>query len=362
VVAQELDVGTGIGHWRARRRRAGDAAALVVAGRLQGRNLATGEAGPSPATRGTGGIDATPVASRLAVAARVALPGPAVFVAVGEGAVWVLLEQGGLLRVDPDRHQVTGRLELGASGGGRTVGPLVVGAGAVWVGTREATMTARIDPVRLRVTARFPGHVFAVARGMLWSFCCRRGDKVMGFGRIDARTLRPRPPLLIKDTTGRRQPAGWFAVGADAVYTVAWGDQRLWRVPLVGGPARAVARVGGFRYGLAADAGAVWVLSGTGEPGGGRDRSGRCGAWRSAPARSPRPPSCRTWMLARSTPRSGLWLATAWSGWPARTRAGCSVAGSCCGSMPPLGGWPGGFATRAGSSGRCWPPVRARRG
>jgi hypothetical protein len=249
--------------------------ALVVAGRLQGHNLGTGEAGPSSATRGTVGTDVSPVASGLTVAARVALPGPAVFVAVGEGAVWVLLEQGTLLRVDPDRHQVTGHLELGTPSGSRTVGPLAVGAGAVWVGTREATVTARIDPVRLRVTARVAGHVFAVARGALWSFCCRRGDKVMGFGRVDARTLRPRPPLLVKDTTGRRQPAGWFAVGADAVYTVAWGDQRLLRVPLVGGPARAVARVGGFPYGLAADAGAVWLLSGTGEPGSGRDQSGR---------------------------------------------------------------------------------------
>jgi hypothetical protein len=249
--------------------------ALVVVGRLQGRDLGTGDPERSPATRGTAGTDASPVASGLAVAGRIALPGPAVFVAVGEGAVWVLLEQGTLLRVDPDRHQVTGRLELRASSGAMTAGPLAVGAGAVWVGTREGRVTARIDPLGLRVTARFPGHVFAVARGVLWSSCCRRGDLVMGFGRVDARTLRPRPPLLVKDVTGRRQPVGWFAVGTDAVHTVAWGDQRLWRVPLVGGPARAVARVGGFPYGLAADAGAVWLLSGTGEPGRGRDRSGR---------------------------------------------------------------------------------------
>jgi hypothetical protein len=171
---------------------------------------------------------------------------------------------------------VTGHLELGASSGGMTVGPLAVGAGAVWVGTGDGgTVTVRVDPVRLRVTARSGGHVALVARGVLWSFCCRRGDKVMGFSRVDARTLRARPPLLVRDASGRRQPVGWFAVGADAVYTVAWGDQRLWRVPLAGGPARAVARVGGFPYGLAADAGAVWLLSGTGEPGSGRDRTGR---------------------------------------------------------------------------------------
>jgi hypothetical protein len=47
---------------------------------------------------------------------------------------------------------VTGRLELGAP-----TGPLAVGAGAVWVGNGQATVTARVDSVRLRVTARFGG-------------------------------------------------------------------------------------------------------------------------------------------------------------------------------------------------------------
>jgi hypothetical protein len=152
------------------------------------------------------------------------------------------------------------------------VGPLTVGAGAVWVGTGDGR-TARVDPVGLRVTARFDGQVL-IARGVLWSYCCRRGEEAMGFGRTDARTLRPRPPLLVTDGSGRRQPVGWLAVGADAVWTQAFEEQRLWRVPLTGGPARAV-RVPGLAYGLAADAGAVWVLSGTGGLGAPHDRSGR---------------------------------------------------------------------------------------
>jgi len=89
--------------------------ALVVVGRLQAGNLAQGDAGGSQPTTSTVRTDATPVASGLAVTGRVALPGPAaavaVAVAVGEDAVWVLLEHGTLLRVDPDRHRVTGRLE-----------------------------------------------------------------------------------------------------------------------------------------------------------------------------------------------------------------------------------------------------------
>ena len=243
--------------------------ALVVVGRLQGRNLPEGDAAGSQPTTSTVPTDATPVASGLAVAGRVALPGPAAAVAVGEGAIWVLLEHGTLLRVDPDRHRVTGRLELGAP-----TGPLAVGAGAVWVGNGQATVTARVDPVRLRVTARFGGYVVAVAHGVLWSYCCRRGYQPMGFSRIDARTLGPRPPLVVTDASGRRQPVGRLAVGTDAVWTQTPEDERLWRVPLGRGPARAV-RVPGTGYGLAADAGAVWVLSGTDPPGSEPDRTGR---------------------------------------------------------------------------------------
>jgi hypothetical protein len=247
--------------------------ALVVVGRLQGGNLPGSDAG-APRTTSTTVADTTPVASGLAVAGRVALPGPAAAVAVGEGAVWVLLEEGTLLRVDPDRHQVTGRLELGGRAR-RGLGRLAVGAGAVWVTMREGTVSARVDPVHVRLTAQLRGQVMLVADGVLWSSCCPRGDEVAGFGRVDARTLRPRPPLVVADAAGRHPPVGWFAVGVDAVWTAAFEDQRVWRVPLAGGPARAVARLHGHGYGLVAGDGAVWVLSATGEPGDPLDRSAR---------------------------------------------------------------------------------------
>jgi hypothetical protein len=246
--------------------------ALVVVGRLQGRNLGGDEAGPAGTTRVTAGSADRAAASGLVVAGRVALPGQPFAVAVGEDAVWVLLGQGTLLRVDPDRHRVTGRLELGAP-----TGPLAVGAGAVWVGNGQATVTARVDPVRLRVTARFDHYVVAVAHGALWSYCCRRGDKPMGLSRVDARTLRPRPPLVVTDASGRRHPVGRFAVGGGAVWTQAPEGERVWRVPLTGGPAMAIG-VSGSGYGLAADARAAWVLSGTSDPGIEPDRTGRL--WR----------------------------------------------------------------------------------
>jgi hypothetical protein len=74
--------------------------ALVVVGRLQGRHLGGDKAGPAATTSVTVGSADDNVASGLVVAGRVALPGQPVAMAVGEGAVWVLL-QGALLRVDP---------------------------------------------------------------------------------------------------------------------------------------------------------------------------------------------------------------------------------------------------------------------
>jgi hypothetical protein len=63
------------------------------------------------------------------VTGRMALPGQPAAVVVGEGAIWVLLEQGTLLRVDPDRHQVTSRLQLEVPTGDMPLGPWDVGVG-----------------------------------------------------------------------------------------------------------------------------------------------------------------------------------------------------------------------------------------
>jgi hypothetical protein len=99
-------------------------------------------------------------------------------------------------------------------------------------------------------------------------------DEMMGFGRVDARTLHARPPLVVTDASGRSQPVGALAVGTDAVWTLPLKGGRLSRVPLAGGAARALP-VAGFPYGLAVDGGAMWVLSGRGNPGSGLDRTGR---------------------------------------------------------------------------------------
>jgi streptogramin lyase len=187
--------------------------------------------------------------------------------------VWVLLEQGTLLRVDPDRHRVTGRLQLEAPAGGVPAGPLAVGAGAVWVGVRGARVTVRVDPVRLRVTGRLGGRVAAVARGLVWSYCCPSGDKFMGFGRIDARTLRPRPPLVVTDP-GRV----WLLSGSGDPDRQRDSTVRLRRLDQRRGQVTATIslpqlEVGAFRgpLGLTPGAGAVWVA---GPPAGGLQGGG----------------------------------------------------------------------------------------
>jgi hypothetical protein len=66
--------------------------ALVVVGRLQTGHLSEGDASGSQLTKRTVRTDATPVASGLAVTGRVTLSGQVEAVAVGEDAVWVLLD------------------------------------------------------------------------------------------------------------------------------------------------------------------------------------------------------------------------------------------------------------------------------
>ena len=275
--------------------------------------------------------------------------------------MWVLLEQGALLRVDPTGHQVTGSVDLAPTGGGQVFGLVTAGQDAVWVGGGTATL--RVDPVRLRVTARFGGSALdhsalLAAGGALWSYCCQREGEVLGLGRTDARTLRPDTPLVLVDESGRRKPLGRFAVAADAVWVEGGRDERLWRMPLAGGRARAV-RVLGFAqgiFGVAVGEGAVWVLSGA------------AGAW----------PNQTGWLL-RLDPRSGRVTATTplpqlfanqtvgpvvggdvvWVvGQSSQLRQG----GSVLLRIDPASGRVTGWSAAGSRSRACWPPARVGHG
>jgi streptogramin lyase len=246
---------------------------LAVAGRLQSWDPGAGGAGPSAPAAATAAPDSS---SGLSVAGRVRLPGQPAAVAVGEGAAWVLLEGNRLLRVDVERHQVTGSVDLTRPGDGGFGTPLAVGEGAVWVSAWDGReVTLRIDPVSLRETARFGRRAVAAGGGALWSYCCRHGSDFLGLGRTDARTLRPGTPLRLADAAGRRQPVGRFAVGEGAVWVHGAQDRRVWRVPLAAGQPRSTP-VPGVPYGIAAGAGAAWMLSGpAGSDGSRPELSGR---------------------------------------------------------------------------------------
>jgi hypothetical protein len=117
--------------------------------------------------------------------------------------------------------------------------------------------------------------------------------------------------------------------------TQAYKEEWVWRVPMAGGPAHAVVRVSGFAYGLAADESAAWMLSSTSDPVNQPDRTGRLRRLDQrtgeVTATTPLPD------LAASLAVGPVWAA-ARSGWPARTRGCCTVAASCCGSIPPPAG------------------------
>jgi hypothetical protein len=185
-----------------------------------------------------------------------------------------------------------------------------------------------------------------------------RGDKAMGVGRVDARTLRPRPPLVVTDASGRRHPVGRFAVGGGAVWTQVPEQERVWRVPLAGGQARAIG-VSGFGYGLAADGRAAWVLSGASDPGIAPDRTGRLrrldrrtGA---VTATTPLPDLAANLAVGPVVGDGAVWLA----GPSTRLQQG---GGILLWVDPASGRLPGGSGVRWGSARTCSPPGHGGRG
>jgi hypothetical protein len=187
----------------------------------------------------------------------------------------VVMLQGALLRVDPDRHRVTGSVELGPPAGDMTVGPLAVGAGAVWVGTGDgARVTARVDPVSLRVT----GDSAAMWRWWL-AGCCGRPAARAGTRSWGSTASMPARCVPIRRWWSRTPRAGATRSDGSPSAAAPCGPRGPRRSGCGGCRWRAVGPgaigVSGFAYGLAADERAAWVLSGTSDPGIEPDRTGR---------------------------------------------------------------------------------------
>jgi hypothetical protein len=208
-----------------------------------------------------------PATNRIAARIRVGRPQESpIAIAATAGAVWVV-DFGGaqVLRVDPATNRVVARIPVRGGAGG-----IATGAGAVWVtsgegGDQHHGWVQRIDPSRNRVVA-----TSAVPSGMLWDIDVDGpsvwvGSELGGLFRIDAHTSRV---TTIRKPGGAPEGGGGgvghLAAGAGAVWVAS--DGQLQRRDARSG--HVVATIpwadGSFAARGAVGAGGVWFSSGQG--------------------------------------------------------------------------------------------------
>jgi virginiamycin B lyase len=137
----------------------------------------------------------------------------------------------------PDRW-ATAQIEVGHGGG-----PLVFGAGSLWVGAWRDHQVARVDPRSNRVVARFPAGGrnpagLAVGAGTIWVVHPDTDEVVRldpGTGRVVARIKLGRLPFQVAPGDRRFLPslvavgagAGWVATGRGAVARIDLASNRV---------------------------------------------------------------------------------------------------------------------------------------
>jgi hypothetical protein len=243
-------------------------ALLVLVGRVQ--RFAPPVTEPPAGTVLPARVAARPLegAARLHIGPPVVpIGGEAFPVAVGEGAVWVVLH-GELVRVDPYRNRVAARVQVSLPK--RVSDVLLAGGGTVWVATSAGEV--RVDPRTGRVLGTVPtngrGVPVAVEGGSLWWLAC---DGTAAAGRCWL--LRRDPPTLAVTTVlSVPEPVvPGVAVEGGSAWVLSGTGPGLWRLPMAGGaaarlvlplltppaPAQAVARGTAVASGF----GAVWVLT-----------------------------------------------------------------------------------------------------
>jgi streptogramin lyase len=187
--------------------------------------------------------------------------------AVGEGSVWVAVNQGRTLVVleigpalgDLRRTITLHEAEVGSLSVERETVVLAIGEGSVWALERARGEVTRIDPatdVAAPIAEGFEALSLAVGVGSVWL-----GGRT-GVTRLDPGTgteLATAPVPNVEDS-----PTISIAVGAAAVWFAGSSQPRLWRLT----PAGAIldsTRVGARPSALAVgDNGIVWVASSTG--------------------------------------------------------------------------------------------------
>jgi hypothetical protein len=218
-------------------------------------------------------LPATLVARPLEVAARLHIGPPvdpigaeAFPVAVGEGAVWVVLH-GDLVRVDPHRDRVAARVRVSLP---EQAVDVQVAGGRVWV-TTTAGMVG-VDQRSGRVLGTVPnsgrGSLVAAEDGSLWWLACQ-GPAWAGRCRLQRRdppTLAVAAVLSIPEAV-----IPGVAVQRGSVWVLSGAGPGLWRLrvaggapvrvalPLVSSPAPTRAMAHGTA--VASGFGAVWVLT-----------------------------------------------------------------------------------------------------
>lgn len=149
----------------------------------------------------------------VVAAALAALPAPALVArvptgagpcdaAAAFGALWVAVDSGALVRIDPRTSRVVRRV-----GVGRGACSVAAGAGALWVGNYRDATVRRVDPRtgavrRIRVGAA-PFDV-VVAFGRVWVTCWEAGE----LDEIDPRSLS-----IVRRVVVGPRPAGLLALG-----------------------------------------------------------------------------------------------------------------------------------------------------
>jgi YVTN family beta-propeller protein len=175
-------------------------------------------------------------------------------VAAGAGAVWVIdAGRGTLSRLDPVTGSVTRVVPVGPSPNG-----VEVSGDAVWVASAVSPQLLKVSPTGDRVLdtvpLRAPGSALAVGAGSVWVAVADR-DAV---AKVDARSSR------VEWIAVGSRPTG-ISVTEDAAWVANSGANTVSRIDSRTGEVEATVRVPERPYRIAADADGVWVTS-LGEP------------------------------------------------------------------------------------------------
>jgi DNA-binding beta-propeller fold protein YncE len=205
------------------------------------------------------------------IAARIPLERQPVGIVAGEGSVWIENEDNSVSRIDPQTNTVVATIQLERKG--RRV--VAIGEGSVWVAIEDKRSVVRIDPQTNAVVAtirvgQFPGSI-AFAGGGVWvadNSGITRIDPTTNHARKASSLLAPKWPFHL----ARRHVYGYVLVAEGDDLWAAASDETVVRIDAKSEKVTAYIRVpprkdffqlapahDGILNGLALADGAAWV-------------------------------------------------------------------------------------------------------